>query len=56
MIKGRVKQKDALILLFTTRARVAASREKTSKQGSIYAVIAKNLSKDGGSVSTTETR
>ena len=48
---GRISRLDALRLLFRFRATVAANR---GSPNSIYAVIADNLSKNGGSDSNWE--
>ena len=49
--KGRIKPRDALILLFKARARIAAKR---GSKTSIYSAIAENLSMNGGSASASE--
>lgn len=48
-VKGRMRPRDALCMVFTTRARTASKR---GNHNSIYHTIARNLSENGGSVST----
>lgn len=50
--KGRISPRNALVLLFKSRARNAVKHG--GKSNSVYGIIAENLSKDGGSVPNQE--